>query len=353
MARIILLGDLHLGARNASNHFSEYFNKFFTDVLYPYCKKHDVKQILQLGDLFDSRTQLTYKALHKSRDIWFKQMGEAGIKMTVLLGNHDICYRHTLSINSPELLLGEYDHITIVNEPTQMDIDGIKFDIVPWICDENKKDIAKFMGRKDKGSVLLGHFELAGFPQHKGDQSNTGKNTFNMSLFEGYSLVFSGHYHTRSEKGNITYTGIPYEITWADYADPKGFVVYDTVTKQYEFVNNPYTMFEKVYYSNGSTTNIKKLKGKIVKIIVAEKKDPVAYERWLDSIRLVVPYEMNIIEAGVISMDGELDDSIQIEDTPTLIKEYISGIDTTVEKEDLIKYMHSLYQEALTLDDTL
>ena len=351
MSKVVILGDCHLGARNGSNHFQQYFNRFFNEILYPYCQKNDVKHILQLGDLFDNRTNLTYKSFHTCRDVWFKQMGDLGINMTMLLGNHDIAYRHSLEINSPELLLGEYEHICVINQPTQIAIDGVKFDIIPWLCEENETQIQEFVKRKDKGAILLGHLELSGFPMYKGVESHSGG--ISSSMFDGYNLVFSGHYHTRSEKGNIVYTGIPYEITWADYADPKGFYVYDTVKNTYEFVRNPLTMFEKIHYNNGSSVKIESLTGKIVKVIVGEKKDPVVYERWLDSIRLVSPYELSTIENSVLTVDGELDDSIQIEDTPTIIKSYIEQIETQVDKDELNRYMQALYFEALTTDDTL
>jgi hypothetical protein len=29
--KVIFLGDLHLGARSGSNHFSDYFNRFFDE----------------------------------------------------------------------------------------------------------------------------------------------------------------------------------------------------------------------------------------------------------------------------------------------------------------------------------
>ena len=130
---MILLGDLHLGARNGSSHFSTYFNKFFTDVLFPYMKKNKITHIIQLGDLFDNRTNLSYKAFHACKDIWFKQMGEHGFTMEVLIGNHDTTYRHTLEINSPELLLGEYKHIDVITSATQKNYDGMNIDIIhPW-----------------------------------------------------------------------------------------------------------------------------------------------------------------------------------------------------------------------------
>lgn len=192
--------------------------------------------------------------------------------------------------------------------------------------------------------------ELAGFPMQKGDQLQHGKTT---SMFDGYGMVFSGHYHTRSEKGNIAYTGIPYEITWADYADPKGFTVYDTNTAKYEFVRNELTIFEKLYYNKTSTADLTKLTGKIVKIIVIDKGDPITYERWLDSVRLVNPYELKIIENEILNFDGELDDTLEISDTPSLIKTYIDQIETSIDKTELNSYMQNLYKEALTVDDTI
>lgn len=349
--KVVILGDLHCGARNGSELFSDYFNRFFTEVLYPYCQGNDIKHILQLGDLIDNRTSLAYKPFYRAKDVWFKRMGELGIEMTVLLGNHDICYRNSLSINSPELLLGEYSHIKIVNKPTQIMIGNTEFDIIPWICDENVDEVSRFVSRKNRGSVLLAHLELSGFPMSKGDQPHVGPNK--SSMFDDYSVVFTGHFHTRSSKGNINYTGTPYEITWSDYADPKGFYVYDTITGKYEFIRNPLTVFEKVYYKAGSSFDIKNLRGKIVKVIVSDKGDPVKYEHWLDSVRLVEPHELKIVDGDITVSDDTIDGDVEITDTKTIIKNYIEKLDTTVSLDELNTYMQNLYKEAQTLDDTL
>ncbi len=348
--RLIILGDLHLGARNGSNHFSAYFNRFFTNLLYPYMKKNGIKKIIQLGDLFDNRTNLIYKAFHMNRDVWFKQMGEHGFSMDMLLGNHDIAYKHTLEINSPELLLGEYSHINVISKPEKLTYDGVDIDFIPWICDENKEACLEFMKRPDRAEFCFGHFEISGFQMQRGVDSHGGLAS---NIFDGYAQVVSGHYHTRSTKGNIVYTGIPYEITWSDYADPKGFYVLDTKTKKLSFVRNPATMFEKVIYKSGSTINIPSLAGKIVKVIVQEKKDPVAFERFMDSVRLVSPYDINVIEGQEHTSSGALDEDLNVEDTPGIIKNYIDGLETTVDKDNLNSYMMGLYNEAITLDDRL
>ena len=37
---------------------------------------------------------------------------------------------------------------------------------------------------------------------------------------------------------------------WNDVDDPRGFHIFDTDTFKLEFIQNPYTMFEKVYYDD-------------------------------------------------------------------------------------------------------
>lgn len=348
--KVILLGDCHLGARNGSNHFSEYFNEFFDSILYPYMKKHKITHIIQLGDLFDNRTNLSYKAFYKCKSTWFDQLSKLGFTMDVLVGNHDITYKHTLEINSPELLLAEYSNINVITKPTQKDYDGLKIDIIPWLCDENMEKSMTFMSRPDRSNICVGHFEISGFPMQRGVDSHGGMSP---NLFDNYEQIYSGHYHTKSSKGNILYTGIPYELTWSDYADPKGFYVLDTKTKKHSFVKNPLTMYDKVIYNNGSKVDISKLRGKIIKVVVQEKKDPVAFDRFLDSIKLVSPYDMVVIEGQDFSSAGELSSDLDVEDTPGIINNYITGVDTTVDKSKLTSYIMGLYNEAISSDDRI
>ena len=63
-------------------------------------------------------------------------------------------------------------------------------------------------------------------------------------------LVFSGHFHKKSDDGQIYYLGNTYEITWADYKCPRGFHVFDTETRELDRIVNPHTIFNKVYYDD-------------------------------------------------------------------------------------------------------
>jgi hypothetical protein len=344
MAKVILLGDAHLGARNGSSKFSSFFNAFFSDVLYPYVKKHKIKHIFQLGDMFDNRTTLSIKAYYASKNIWFSPLSDMGVTMHILLGNHDIVHKNNLEINSPELLLGEYsDNIKVYKEPTTVG----EFDIVPWVCQENEQQIQDFLLRKDKARFCLGHFEISGFAMYRGAEAHSDGLT--PAVFDGYEMAFSGHYLHKSQKGNILYVGTPYEITWSDYADPKGFHVLDTKTGKLEFIDNPFTMFRRVVYNNGWTGDINSLRDKYVKVVIQEKKDLYSYDRFLDSIKLVGAYDITIIENFDEFKDGEVDESINLEDSTAIIDSYIDGLTTDIDKSKIKTYMRSLYNEALTL----
>jgi len=45
-------------------------------------------------------------------------------------------------------------------------------------------------------------------------------------------MAFSGHFHHKSDNGNIYYLGNQYQITWSDYKDTKGFHIFDTETRE-------------------------------------------------------------------------------------------------------------------------
>ena len=60
-----------------------------------------------------------------------------------------------------------------------------------------------------------------------------------------------------------------------DYDDPRGFHVFDTETRELEFVPNPYTIFKKLMYDDTNTNydklDISNYNQKFVKLIVSNK----------------------------------------------------------------------------------
>ena len=95
-----------------------------------------------------------------------------------------------------------------------------------------------------KADTMMSHLEVVGFEMHGGHFSESG---FDKSQFKKFDTIFSGHYHKKSDDGQIYYLGTPYQMTWSDYNCPKGFHVFDTETRELTRIVNPQRIFEKRY----------------------------------------------------------------------------------------------------------
>jgi DNA repair exonuclease SbcCD nuclease subunit len=243
--KFIILGDTHFGARNDLQLFHKHFEKFYND-LFEYMDSNGIDTIYQLGDLFDRRKYINFHTLSQSRKYFFDRLRDRNIRMVTLVGNHDIYWRENVGVNSADLLLREYDNITVCMEPKTFKEGDTLIDIIPWICDDNEDEIKEFIS-KSKSDLCFGHFEIATFSMFRGVESHDG---LPVSMFEKYERVCSGHYHTRSSRENIDYVGTPYEMMWQDYNDPKGFHVFDTDTRKMKFIANPRSIFHRIEYND-------------------------------------------------------------------------------------------------------
>ncbi len=346
--KVCLLGDTHFGVRNDSLAFHRYYDEFYTNHFFPYLKENDIKTIIQLGDLFDRRKYINFVSLSESRRYFFDRLKEFDIDFHALIGNHDIFWKNSVEVNSPDLLLKDYDNITLWQKPGTLTIDGAVFDMIPWICKENQEEIFSFID-KSTSPFCIGHFELAGFQMMKGVNSHDGMKS---DFLDKYDDVFSGHFHTQSKSGNVRYTGTPYELFWNDYADPKGFWIFDTDTKEVEFVQNEVHMFHKIFYDDSKEVediDFEKYSDTYVKIVVLNKQSPYLFDKLLDELYNVNPANISVIEDftddTIENIDSELID--QAEDTLTILSNYVDQQNIN-EAEPVKTLMRELYVEALS-----
>ena len=113
--KIAIITDQHLDGRKGSLAFWNYFNKFYDEIFFPTLEKHGIDTILDLGDTFDNRKSMDFSTLARIKTDYFDRLRKYDVHM--ILGNHCTYYKNTNRINSPELLLEEYDNITIYSEP--------------------------------------------------------------------------------------------------------------------------------------------------------------------------------------------------------------------------------------------
>jgi DNA repair exonuclease SbcCD nuclease subunit len=270
------------------------------------------------------------------------------------VGNHVIPYKNTLKINALDLLLNEYKSVTNLSEPTVLEFDDCKIMMVPWICDDNYEDTMKMMLKTD-AQICFGHLELGGFEMHKGAVHHEGMDS---RLFNKFDLVCSGHFHHRSSRGNIHYLGCPYEMTWSDYNDEKGFHVFDTEKRSLTFIPNPYKMYYKVSYDDSNTTlkdlieqDFSQYNNTYVKVVVKNKNNPYWFDMFIDALEKSNAVNIQVVDDNLnLNLESDEDIIDEAEDTLTILKKYVENLELDADKLALDSLMRSLYEEAISIE---
>lgn len=350
--RLAILNDTHCGIRNSSEVFLNNAAKFYDEVFFPYCKQHNIKQIVHLGDYYDHRKFVNFKALNHNRKHFLDKLRKNGMTMDIIPGNHDTYYKNTNDLNSLKELLGHFmNEIHIVMKPTVMDYDGFKLALLPWITSENQEESMNFI-KNCKADWLGAHLELTGFEMMRGIKNNHG---MDHKIFERFEYVMSGHYHVGSKQDNIHYLGSQMEFFWSDAHDPKYFHVLDTSTRELERVHNPHTLFHRINYDDSkydyADYDLSQADGKFVKIVVINKSDLFTFDRFVDRIQNRPIHELKIAE-NFNEFIGENveDEAVSVEDTATLLDSYVDAVDTELDKNRIKLNMKHLLTEAQALE---
>jgi DNA repair exonuclease SbcCD nuclease subunit len=352
--KVAIITDQHFGARNDSQVFLDFFEKFYEQTFFPTLDANSITTVLILGDTFDRRKYVNFYALDRAKKMFFDKLEERGIQVHMLAGNHDTYFKNTNDVNSPDLLLREYNNITVIDTPQTIHLDygDTSCDVLmlPWICADN---YVRSMDELNNTSATLcmGHLEIAGFAMHRGMESHEG---LSKETFKKFDLVFSGHYHHRSSNGNIHYLGNPYELTWQDYNDPRGFHLFSVSTRELEFIPNPYSMFVRIEYDDKGQDPFEidslDLKGKYVKVVVVNKTDINKFDKFTGKLYNKGCYDIKIIEDFSDFDNGAIDTDIDLEDTMSVLNSFIDSVETDADKEKVKSLMKTLYTEAVNAE---
>lgn len=352
--QLAILNDSHFGARNDLHVFIDYQERFFQNQFFPTIDKLGVKNIIHLGDIFDRRKYVNFYTLQRSRKFFFDQLVERGIKLFVILGNHDVAYKNTNQLNSVELLLSEYSNIVILTEPKVLTFEGTHIGLVPWINQENRDASMEFIRNNSDVAWLGGHFPINGAHMIPGVKCSDG---LSPSEFAAYNLVISGHFHTPSKFGNIWYPGNQYDITWNDYGQAKNFLTYNTETNSFTEHLTKERMFHKLYYDDSNEFELKKLQStlglfenKYIKLIVNERANKLKFEGFLSELYNNNPYDVRIIDSELVEELSAEEVNIETKTTSEIIDSTIDALSLQVNKDSLKKLFHELYKEALDLE---
>jgi len=355
--KIALITDTHWGIRNDNIAFMDNSKRFLDEVFFPYLDANNIRTVVHLGDLVDRRKYLNHYTMHRLMNDFLIPLDNRNINVHFIAGNHDTYFKNTNEINAIENILGDRfeDNFTSYQRfPREIEFDNTIILMLPWICDENR-NVSLHKIKTTPAQIVMGHLELAGFEMHRGSIVSHGDDR---SIFDRFDMVLSGHYHHRSSDGSIHYLGSHAEFTWSDYDDRKGFHILDTKTRDLTFIENPFIMFDKVWYDDVTLgrepegIDLSSLQNKIIKVIVKNKTDPYRFDRFIEQIEKIGVLEMQIVEDH-LNLSIETDEEIvdEAESTVNIFKKYIEQVNSpNLDKNKLEKTIVELYNEAIAIE---
>lgn len=335
--------------------------KLFLDKIYfPYLKAHSIREVIFLGDLLDRRKYVNFLTAKRLREDFVEPHMVMGAYLDIILGNHDVYYKNTNEVSGVKELYGNYSadyDLMIYDQATDKILsDGTKILYVPWICDANREATMKAIAETD-AHICFGHLELKDFAFDRHTIATHGDDP---SIFRRFDVCCSGHYHHKSSQGNIHYLGSPGEFTWGDHKDPRGFHVFDTVTRELEFIENPYRMFEKLHYTDVEIDmhdvikeyDFTQLTNKYVKVVVRDRNDVVLFNVFMDKVEKANPINIQVVDdhlnLNLVDNNTIIDEA---EDTLTIMKRAVLSSNTTgINVDKLESFITNLYSEALALE---
>ena len=231
-------------------------------------------------------------------------------------------------------------------------MDGFKLALCSWINKENYAERIEFLNTVE-ADALGGHFEINGFEMTRG---NVCENGMSQETFKRFNEVWSGHFHFKSEIGAIKMLGNIAETNKGDIGAKRGFHIFNTDTRNLEFIENPYKVYVRHRYDPECDIvnfDYEQYKDQYVFVDFSSylRIDTVKFNLFLDNLNKhawgVEPVENEVIKP-------ETNETVQIEykSNMDMINNYIESTFTEEKDVSVLKNMMAeLYSEALNLSE--
>src|SRR2546426_278505 len=304
--------------------------------------EHRASLFCILGDLFDRAHVAPVFREMVRRDV-IEPLGDAGIEVWILAGNHDQPRRAVRSTSLDDYR--GYSHVKVFRDPKMevRDIDGrrIGFILIPYmhpeqVVEQVRETLAKDVPRelayeaarrtwqewiRNRAQdlrdadlrILFGHFEFQGVRYASTAPTEVVPNDFTFTtdmIPDTIDLVVFGHIHMhQTVGGKIVYAGAPERIDWGERLDPKGFLVIRP-EGGWSFVELPARPMDKVETVVGMGDDVTEkvlaaipmeVTGHLVRIEVTlpdELRNRLDEKRLADRLRDAFHYEVKFISAS-------------------------------------------------------
>lgn len=337
--RIGIFSDLHLGVHSNSLQWQEIALKWARWQRDEF-KKQKIKDIIFCGDWHHNRSEISVSTLQISADILDMF---SDFNLIIIIGNHDIYYKHRIDVNSLSIFKGR-SNITIIDDITTVEAFDRNLTLCPWNADPEKIPYS---------DIIFGHFEIETFKMSSFKTCEEGIKI--TDILKKAPLIISGHFHLRNEKtykeGTILYTGNPFQMDFGDADNDKGYYILDLDTSHYEFYENKISpkyikinLSDIVKQKNLTENIISSFKNNIVKLKIDRNvsHEDVAFLtstfNQLQPLSLTVEYDAGYNRIAPDNIEADLS-GIDIEQA---IVEFINLLEVA-DKKEIISQTTALY----------
>lgn len=329
--KAVILADIHLGINKSSDKYHEIAYNLFEEII-DVCNEKNIKNVIILGDFFHERKATNTKTLniaHKIADI-FEQ---SNVLMYIIIGNHDIYFKDSLIPTTLEIFK-EYNQVKVIDKITEID----NIVLCPW----------GLMPITSSSEYCMGHFEINGFKMNSNYICDTGQEP---NSFKDFKKTFSGHFHTPSSHGNITYLGSAFPQTFHDLGSKHGYYIFENGEMEFiEYTGAPKFVQYKTSEPISHDIATENLTGNIVKLIFTEDYGNVKNQQIIDEVYSYEPFKVKSdFSQAKIEGTEEIQDAstIGLLDHREIIKEYIKKSDfpTHLKKKTILSMIDKLLEE--------
>lgn len=236
--RAFILGDIHWGIYpSRASSWLKMMDVFFRDLFIPFLKEHSREGdvLIQVGDWYHNQKTIDIRAMNLAQEHMLHMASILPVHM--LVGNHDIWGKADVREHNSLKAYDYFPGVTLHQEPAVIGLGGKKALMMPWFH-EKEAEQQCLLDHAGQCDLVFCHSDLVGsrttlrkdFDTRKQEiigLLSTGHGALDLSDFDSYETVYSGHIHIRHRQGNFQFVGTPYQLDTNDMDNPKGWWLVD------------------------------------------------------------------------------------------------------------------------------
>lgn len=215
---ILLLTDLHWGAKKASKKIYDLQMNYFREVVFPFIVKNEITEVIHCGDLFDDPESVDLRLFQDLQVDFLDWFEKRQINLYLLCGNHDMYHRNSTEYNANRAVAHGRRYIHNIDTCHWLPIDNYKVGFVPY-----SKSFSEIRPTPTL-DFIVAHHDVADVTFNIWQNSKKGLGVDELEKLKVPIVV--GHFHNQSITKNVRYIGTLFQHSFGEFGFKKGFWTY-------------------------------------------------------------------------------------------------------------------------------